>query len=107
MLGPVAWQLLRCLRQDEVVAGHGEGAWHPHSGFCLHQPQVICKVQYQLCWVSLHTSVTSLLTQVVPSRFPSLAAAPPPGIMGCTCKLLDCEGCTVKEKIEQECEGAA
>lgn len=34
-------------------------------------------------------------------------SCPFPGVMGCTCKLVDWESCTVKEKLEQECEGAA
>lgn len=62
---------------------NGEDTWQPHPGFCLHQPQVMCEVQYQLCWGSLHTSVTNL-RQVDHSRFPSLAAAPSPGSGGYT-----------------------
>ncbi|CAN8203767.1 unnamed protein product [Coccothraustes coccothraustes] len=33
-----AWQLLHV--HVKIRLWHGEGAWQPHPGFCLHQPQL-------------------------------------------------------------------
>lgn len=45
------WALLPggcCTVCVKIRLWHGEGARQPHPGVCLHQPQVMCEVQYQL-----------------------------------------------------------